>query len=497
MSDSFSLDLASGAGQWAQAEFGGAELGDRRRVKRTVLLAARAAVRPNAYLTAVCLSDAERQGAYGLLSNDAVSVAALAASAHQAGARRLADDSFAFIPTDATTVRVSDPGGRTGAGPVAGQANRHVGFLVMTALGVDPAGTIRGVVEQRWWSRPPHKNPGRKAPRPRKGSKAARRKAKRKLQKHKRPIGQKETSHWLEVLTATAKTFHEQAPATRPWFQCDRGADFAELWQLVDDQDLWATVRVQRNRRVVAPSARTIAEQMALAPRQGTFLLQVPARKGQPARLATMEVRAEPVTLQLPARVGSGTVLLYGVSAREISALPPGAKRLDWLLVTSVPVTTAEEALLVVLGYAQRWRVEEFHKVWKTSGCDVEDTLLQTTERIQRWATLLASVAARTLQLTRQARQTPEAPAPTWFSPDEIDATLLLRRPPGWKPGEVPTLGQMVRWVADLGGYTGPTASGGPPGAIVLGRGLRQIEAVARALRSQRDLNKALPPRCD
>jgi hypothetical protein len=35
--------------------------------------------------------------------------------------------------------------------------------------------------------------------------------------------------------------------------------------------------------------------------------------------------------------------------------------------------------------------------------------------------------------------------------------------------------------VADLGGYTGKS-SGGPPGAIVIGRGLHRIEAVATAL---------------
>lgn len=46
-------------------------------------------------------------------------------------------------------------------------------------------------------------------------------------------------------------------------------------------------------------------------------------------------------------------------------------------------------------GYTARWLVEEFHKTWKSGLCMVEDTQLRSAEAIDKWATLLATVAGR------------------------------------------------------------------------------------------------------
>ena len=46
-------------------------------------------------------------------------------------------------------------------------------------------------------------------------------------------------------------------------------------------------------------------------------------------------------------------------------------------------------------------------------------------------------------------------------------------------PG-IPSIELAVRWIADLGGYTGKS-SGGPPGATTIGRGLDDL-AIATAL---------------
>ena len=72
-------------------------------------------------------------------------------------------------------------------------------------------------------------------------------------------------------------------------------------------------------------------------------------------------------------------------------------------------------------------------------------------------------------------------PAPRQFHAPTGDGEVLAD--PGFDA--VPTLGQAVRWLADLGGYTGPW--NGPPGATVIGRGLRDVVAAARAIRN---LNK-------
>ncbi len=60
----------------------------------------------------------------------------------------------------------------------------------------------------------------------------------------------------------------------------------------------------------------------------------------------------------------------------------------------------------------------------------------------------------RTLQLTYQARETPEAPGDEMLSRDEIDAAIPLREPKGYTVGDVPPLGLAVRWIAEIGGLT-------------------------------------------
>jgi hypothetical protein len=145
------------------------------------------------------------------------------------------------------------------------------------------------------------------------------------------------------------------------------------------------------------------------------------------------------------------------------------------------PVDDAIAAQQVVHGYATRWRIEEFHRIWKTGGCNVEDTQMRELEHIVRWATLHASVAMRLLRLTYLARTAAQQPATVELSRHEIDAVILSRKPKGARRGDTPTIGVIVAWIADEGGYTGKS-SGGPPGAVVIARGLERIQVIAKVL---------------
>ena len=139
-------------------------------------------------------------------------------------------------------------------------------------------------------------------------------------------------------------------------------------------------------------------------------------------------------------------------------------------------------------GYALRWRVEEVHRSWK-SGCQVERSAL-TYGPFSTWAALLLCVAVRIERLKRLSRERPEAPADAEFSPHELQALLLLKkRGPQYTARYVPTLGEAVLWLAELGGYTGKS-SGGPPGATTLKRGLDKLEIAAEALRFQQELHR-------
>ena len=137
------------------------------------------------------------------------------------------------------------------------------------------------------------------------------------------------------------------------------------------------------------------------------------------------------------------------------------------------------------LAYTYRWKIEEFHKTWKTGGCNVEDTQLQSEHGLHVLSFVLATVAMRLQRLMWISRTAPGRPATEEFSDEEISAVFALKNA---KRGgrSVVTVGRITLWIAELGGYTGKS-SGGPPGAITLGRGLAQVLPVARAVRNIRN----------
>ena len=65
----------------------------------------------------------------------------------------------------------------------------------------------------------------------------------------------------------------------------------------------------------------------------------------------------------------------------------------------------------------------------------------------------------------------------------ELEALVALREPKEPPNLRDLTLGVAVRWIADIGGYTGPW--NGPPGATVIGRGLYDVLIGARALKNR------------
>jgi len=139
-----------------------------------------------------------------------------------------------------------------------------------------------------------------------------------------------------------------------------------------------------------------------------------------------------------------------------------------------------------VFSYAQRWRIEEFHKTWKSGACNVERCQLRAAKHVIKWATIMAAVASRIERIKVLSRSTPDLPASAELGPYEIQALILLKREYKKRTEivtESPTIAQAALWLAELGGYTGVKSSGGPPGSITIRRGFDQIAAIATVLK--------------
>jgi hypothetical protein len=311
-----------------------------------------------------------------------------------------------------------------------------------------------------------------------------------------RPAHGGENIYWQDVIEDCGRALSDAAPGSTPWYQLDRGADCWQVLTYAKESGVVLTVRAVHDRRLDDGVDR-LWRAVEKAPVVATKWLQVPAREARqrrrrigkarfnefiaarPARRAKVAIHAATVPLLVSTPSGPKTLEFNAVLVREVKR---AKQPVTWLLLTTHSVGNRAAALEVVRGYTFRWRIEDFHRAWKRGLCRVEDTQLRSRSAIEKWAILLASVATRAMRLTHQARATPDAPATNELTKTELEALIALRQPKNFS-GKVPTLGEAVRWIADLGGYTGPW--NGPPGATVIGRGLHDVSVAARAFESR------------
>lgn len=460
---------------WADAEFGDVDLGDIRRTARLVTIAAAAAERPSGKVAGVFPVGRELEGAYDFLESEHVAPEEIMAGIAAATATRCVEWPFVFVPVDGTSVSVVDHTKRRDFGRVGSDKQDGRGAKVIDALAVDPEGTPLGWLALTFWARPI------KSKSPPKGTHAHR----------ARPVEEKEARFWIQSLVAASAALDERK--TRGWFQIDREGDSADLLLALRERGLhWWTVRSDDDRSIELENGDRshLRAQLASAPISGEYALQVRARAGRHARKARMVVRIADVVLRLRKRKNDAITRfpVTAVWAREEGTTPPGEKPLDWLLFTNHPVTSLEDAVLVIYGYSQRWRVEDCHRTWKGGECDIESTQLRSFDALQRWATIMAAVATRIERLKGLSRNKPDAPATLELSHLEVRALKLLKFG-AESPTTEPTLHQAVLWLAELGGWANKY-SGEPPGATVLGRGLRYLRPAARLLALQAGCEK-------
>jgi hypothetical protein len=465
--------------RWAEDEFGGVQLGDRRRTLRLVRLASEVASRPAGTITRACATSASREGAFRWLENKAVQHRPVAQAVEQATLKRCGRRATVFVPIDATSLTIVDEKKTKDLGAVGAWSQGGRGIHAMTAFAVTADGCPLGICGQRLWVRE--------------------QRSRLRGSERSSVADDRETRFWLDLLESTQASFTDSAPDCTPWYQLDRGADCWPVLELAQRLDLLLTVRAAHDRRLDG-RARLLWSELSRKPIVGHLRVDLPERpparrrerrRGhrfhwltppRSARSARVYLRSATVPITLTTAKGrTFTVKLNAVLAQERGRRDD---KLEWMLLTTHPVGSRADVLKVVRGYTFRWRIEELHRAWKRGLCRVEDSQLRSREAFFKWATLLAAVASRAMQLTYRARNDPDAPATDELTRTELEALISLRQPKNVQLDHVPSVGLAVRWLAELGGYTGPW--NGPPGPTVVGRGLRDVLAAARAF-EQRD----------
>lgn len=452
--------MDSSALTWARDELKTASLGNLRRTERAIKVLAQRASAPNASLAQAAGTDADTQATYRFFDNDGVDAGELLAAHQRQTQERIAaaDERVILAVQDTTQADFSHHPQIAGMGVI--QSEKRAGLLMHTTLAVTPQRVPLGVLDQQVWTRPAE-TLGKRA------------------HHDTRPISDKESQKWLTSLTRTAAA-QAHLPNTKIVSVGDREADIYDLFLLAQRLKQDILVRGSWDRRVEHPEGHLWPhlEAQAVA---GDLTITTPRHEQTPSRTATLTVRCTSVTLRPPKKRRDEhlpTISVWAILAQEESA-PAGITPIHWLLLTTVPTATFEQACERIQWYACRWVVEMYHKVLK-SGCRIERRQFDDLENIRRYLVVDGIVAWRVLYLTMQGRETPTLPCTALFEVAEWQALYMFTFKTKTLPAAVPTLAEVILWIAQLGGYT-DRRKNAHPGTTVIWRGLARLSDIAAA----------------
>jgi hypothetical protein len=443
---------SSDEADWAQVEFGAAELGDARRTARLVQMARQLGERPEASLPQALQHGAALKAAYRFFDNADVAHEKILASHVVSSLRRIQGHAVILAVQDTTFIDYSNHPATAGLGPLHSEGGH--GMICHGTLALTPERLALGVLSLRLWARD--------------GGKPRQRGTRR-----RREIADKESQKWLDSVRAVA-ALKPHVPGTRVVSVADRESDVFEFFTEARAVGVDVLTRAAWNRNVAGPEGHVFPT-LAAAPVVAHKQLALPASGKRKARTAKLEIRACCLTLHAP-RNGPAHALaplvLWGVWAYEPTPAE-GVEPLDWKLLTSVPVTSAEDALERLDWYAARWSIEQWHKILK-SGCNIEMRQLESLDRLERLISVYAVIAWRILYATLLARIVPDLACTAVLADDEWEALYCrIHRTPA-PPATPPPLRDAVRWIARLGGFLGRN-SDGEPGSKTLWQGFQEL----------------------
>jgi hypothetical protein len=402
---------------WAQQEFGGAALGDVRLSERLVEIAKSKSQKPGRAFTGVAEGDWSAVKAYYRFidhpDEDAVNMTHILEPHRQRTIQRMKGQRTVLCIQDGSDLDYTSLAQCEGLGVIGtnqtGAQSR--GLHLHSTLAVAPNGLPLGILRAACVA-PKLKSPDDKRP------------------SYAIPIEEKDTFCWIEGLRDTMEVAAE-IPQTQLINICDREADFFELF---DEQrsnpcvDL--LVRAKHN-RVISEEPFKLFDRVRQSPLQTKIQVHVPrqsarpklskkkAKAKRPGRQAELEVRYQRIQLG-PSKYhpGKDPIDIWIIHAVE-SAPPEGTEAVEWFLLTTIDIRSADDAVQSIRWYCLRWRIEDFHRVLK-SGCGIQHIAHETAERIRRAIAINLVIAWRIMLMTLLGRETPDLPPEVLFSAVEV-----------------------------------------------------------------------------
>jgi len=452
------------SGSWIDQELGDCQFRDVRLGKRLRKLLQQFADGAGGSIPCACQDWANTKAAYRFFANADVSEAEILVGHFQATRQRfvaspgpvlILHDTTEFIYHREDVAAVGVLGDSIAGRDNRGRLRHHTvcGISMHSSLAVSLQGLPLGLTAIKFWTR--DKFHGCNA-------------LKKKVNPTRVPIEKKESIRWLENLRQSTALLNDPQRCVHVG---DRESDIYELFCTAQQLGTHFLVRTCVD-RLAGDGTGTIADEMKQVPSQGLHRIQVRDKKGELSE-AVLEIRyCRLVVLPPIGKQKNYPKLILTVIHAQERGTPRGRDRIDWKLLTDLPVSSRKQAIEKLTWYSLRWKIETFHKILK-SGCKAEESKLRTAERLVNLLAVLCILSWRIFWMTMINRAAPDAAPELAFTSTELRLLDALVQD-NITSGNRKTLSAYLTKVAQLGGYLARAADS-PPGNLVMWRGLSRL----------------------
>ncbi len=351
---------------------------------------------------------------------------------------------------------------RAGGGLGPGGNGQVPGLFLHPLLALDAAdGTALGLVAGQVWTRGPDKVGPRR----------------------KRALEDKESMRWIETGAAAKAALCEARQVT---LIADRESYIYEEWVALPDARFALLTRASRDRKLAG--GERLFSVAADWPEADRLVLDLPPRKGRRARRATLALKYGTVRICRPRHCSTPglpeEVVLQLVEVKEIDP-PPDEAAIHWRLLTTHAVRSVPEAHQIVAWYRQRWRIEEYFRVLKRSGIDLEAAMIEGTHALLNLVAMAAVAGVAVMQLVEGRDAGPERRATEVIAPHEmafavaLNPTLEGKTDKQKNPHQQGSLAWLAWITARLGGWSGYQRYG-PAGPKTMACGWDQFKTMSQ-----------------
>lgn len=444
-------------------EFSDLDFNDGRLSKRIIKIAETFSHDPTASIPKACGTWPATKATYDFFKNEKVDEHQMLIRHKEMTAARVAKHKVVLSVQDTSSFNYTSHPQTKGLGTIGTKQDTTFGIMMHDTMAFTTEGLALGLLDLQTWTRPPEEFGKKKT-------------------RSQRPIEDKESYKWLKSFEAT-QALQEKVPETTLVSIGDREADIYELFDLAtkDENGPELLVRAEHNREL-DETVGYLLDFIASQTVAGTYDIVVPRKNKKPKRKATLDVRFAKVTIMRPQNKKrrdqplAESVTLWAILAEEKNP-PRGVEPISWLLLTTMPIETFEDAIEKIQWYMIRWQIELFHKILK-SGCRVEERQLTSAEQLIHCLMVDAVVAWRILLLTKLGREVPDLPCSVVFEEYEWKALHCFVKQTQSLPDKEPTLQQAIRMVAKLGGFLARKHDG-EPGSMTIWKGLQRLTDIA------------------